>query len=339
MLVSDALGPERVPGGRRRGRPEGRATLVIGELNVDLIAAGLTGSPQMGKEVEAKSFEMVLGSASAIFASGLCRLDHPVGFVAKVGDDFFGQFCAAQLAALGIDTSWVRATPGATTGVTLCLSGRRDRAQVTFPGAIAELGLSDIPFDAFDGFGHLHLSCFALQKRLRPAFSRLLATAKRHGLSTSFDPNSRLQGEMRKQALRLLPYVDVLFLNQREASELTGKSSPNAAARELSKRAACAIVKLGSKGAVLARAGDIALVPGRKVRAVDTTGAGDSFAAGFISAFLAGESDQACLKKGNACGALSTRAIGGTAAQPDQKELSRFLKAVARRAARGETSR
>jgi sugar/nucleoside kinase (ribokinase family) len=331
MLVSDALGPERIPGGRRRGRQEGRPTLVIGELNVDLIAAGLARPPQMGKEVEAKSFEMVLGSASAIFASGLRRLGHPVGFVGKVGDDFFGQFCRGQLAALGVNTSWVRTTPGATTGVTLCLSTKNDRAQVTFPGAIAELGLSDIPFDAFDGFGHLHLSCFALQKRLRPAFSRLLATAKRQGLSTSFDPNSSLLGETKKQALRLLPYVDVLFVNEREAAELSGKSSPHAAAKELSHRSACAVVKLGSKGAVLARGGDVVVVPGPRVRAVDTTGAGDSFAAGFVSAFLAGETDLACLKKGNACGALSTRAVGGTAAQPDQKELSNFLKAVAQR--------
>jgi sugar/nucleoside kinase (ribokinase family) len=339
MLVSDALSPERSPSGRRRGRQEGRPTLVIGELNVDLIAAGLPGPPRMGREVEAKSFEMVLGSASAIFASGLRRLGHPVGFVGKVGDDFFGQFCRGQLAALGIDTSWVRTTPGATTGVTLCLSSKRDRAQVTFPGAIAELGLSDIPFDAFDGFGHLHLSCFALQKRLRPAFSRLLATAKRQGLSTSFDPNSSLLGQTRKQALRLLPYVDVLFVNEREAAELSGKSSPAAAARVLSKRSACAVVKLGSKGAVLCRGGDIVVVPGRRVRAVDTTGAGDSFAAGFVSAFLAGETDQACLKKGNACGALSTRRVGGTAAQPDQKELTEFLKAVAQRASARETAR
>ena len=328
MLVSGAFGPERSPGGRRRGRQQGRPTLVIGELNVDMIAAGLPEPPQMGKEVEAKSFEMVLGSASAIFASGLRRLGHPVGFVAKVGDDSFGHFCRDQLGALGIDTSWVRTTPGATTGVTLCLSSKRDRALVTFPGAIAELGLSDIPFDAFDGFGHLHLSCFALQKRLRPAFSRLLATAKRQGLSTSFDPNSSLVGETRKQALRLLPYVDVLFVNEREAAELSGRSGPRAAARELSRRAACAVVKLGAKGAVLARGGDLLVVPGRRVRAVDTTGAGDSFAAGFVSAFLAGESDAACLKQGNACGALSTRAVGGTAAQPDQQELSQFLKSV-----------
>jgi sugar/nucleoside kinase (ribokinase family) len=99
------------------------------------------------------------------------------------------------------------------------------------------------------------------------------------------------------------------------------------------------VVKRGSKGAILARAGDVLSVPGRKVKAVDTTGAGDSFAAGFISGFLAGESDQACLKKGNACGALSTRAVGGTAAQPSSRELGEFLKSIGEAAKPKKSSR
>jgi sugar/nucleoside kinase (ribokinase family) len=80
----------------------------------------------------------------------------------------------------------------------------------------------------------------------------------------------------------------------------------------------------------LARGGEAISVAGRKVRAIDTTGAGDSFAAGFVSAFLAGEPDAVCLKHGNACGALSTRAVGGTAAQPNPKELSQFLRTAVR---------
>ena len=302
-----------------------QAVLVIGELNVDVIAAGLAEPPELGKELEAKSFEIVLGSASAIFASGLSKLGHPVAFVSKVGDDFFGHLCRQKLAALGVDTKWVQTSRGSVTGVTLCLSTKKDRAQVTFPGAIAELCLADVPRTAFDGFRHLHLSCYALQKRLRPDFSKLFLTARRRGLTTSFDPNSSLRGALRQQALRVLPHVDVLFLNEQEAAELSGKSNAGAAARQLSGRAGLVVVKLGSKGALLARAGEVVSVPGRKVRVVDTTGAGDSFAAGYVAAFLAGSSDLECLAQGNACGALSTRGVGGTAAQPDREELIRFL--------------
>lgn len=298
---------------------------MIGELNVDLIAAGLIEQPQLGREIEAEGFDVVLGSASAIFASGLHRLGHRVAFVSRVGDDQFGRFCVEQLKGLGVDTSRVRVAKASATGVTVCLSTARDRALVTFPGAIAELSSADIPKGVFKGFGHLHLSCFALQKRLRPAFGKLLKAAKRQGLSTSFDPNSSLVGALRQQALAILPHVDVLLLNEQEAVELGRTHDPRAAARALSKHAGCAVVKLGRKGALVARGKNIVSVAGHKVRAIDTTGAGDSFAAGFVSAFLAGGSDLDCLASGNACGALSTRAIGGTAAQPSARELRRFL--------------
>lgn len=308
----------------------GRPALVIGELNADLVAAGLAEPPPLGREIEAKSFQMVLGSASAIFAGGLCRLGHRVAFVSKVGDDSFGRFCVQQLTALGVDTTRVQVSSASATGVTVCLSTQRDRAQVTFPGAIAELSAADIPKDVFSGFSHLHLSCFALQKRLRPAFAKLLKEAKRQGLSTSFDPNSSLRGPLRQQALKLLPHVDMLLLNEQEAVELSGKREPRAGALALAARAGCAIVKLGKKGAVLARGRQVVSVAGHQLKVVDTTGAGDSFAAGFVSAFLAGASDLECLKHGNACGALSTRGIGGTAAQPNRRELGRFLRAQAR---------
>lgn len=335
MLVFDAFGSAR--GRKKRLGPaasQAPAVLVIGELNVDIIAAGLAGPPQLGKELEAKSFEVVLGSASAIFASGLARLGHRVAFVSKVGADSFGQLCRERLAALGVDTDWVRVAHGSTTGVTLCLSTKADRAQVTYPGAIAELGAGDVPRNAFRGFSHLHLSCFALQKRLRPAFAQLFAQARRGGLTTSFDPNASLTGPMRQRALRVLPQVDLLFLNEQEAAELTGEKSARAAAQQLSQRAGRVIIKLGRRGALSARDGKIVSIPGRRVRVVDTTGAGDSFAAGYVTAFLSGGSDLDCLAHGNACGALSTRAVGGTAAQPDRRELSRFLAAPGRKSAR-----
>ncbi len=315
------------------------AVLVIGELNADLIAAGLAVPPELGREIEAKSFEVVLGSASAIFASGVRRLGHRVAFVGKVGPDSFGELCRERLTALGVDTRWVRTARGSVTGVTLCLSTAHDRAQVTFPGAIAELGLSDVPRKAFDGFSHLHLSCFALQKRLRPAFSELFARAKQRGLTTSFDPNSSLQGALRKQALSVLPHVDLLFLNEQEAADLTGKNSARAAAEQLSGLAGRVIVKLGGKGALAAREGKVVSVPGRRVRVVDTTGAGDSFAAGYVTAFLRGGSERDCLAHGNACGALSTQGVGGTAAQPNEKELLRFLANGSPRRTRSESNR
>ena len=72
--------------------------LVVGELNVDIVLSGLASPPILGSEILAQGMQVVLGSASAIFASGVVRLGHPVGFVGKTGDDDFGRFCRdAQL--------------------------------------------------------------------------------------------------------------------------------------------------------------------------------------------------------------------------------------------------
>ncbi|HEY9502345.1 MAG TPA: PfkB family carbohydrate kinase, partial [Pyrinomonadaceae bacterium] len=88
----------------------------------------------------------------------------------------------------------------------------------------------------------------------------------------------------------------------------------------------CVVIKLGSKGAVAIKGGELVTAPGFKIKVVDTTGAGDSFDAGFISGYLAGSSLNECLKIANACGAMSALKSGGSAGQPDQNSLNKFLR-------------
>src|SRR4051812_18940301 len=109
--------------------------VVIGELNVDMVATGLAGPPLMGAEMMAADFELVLGSASAIFACGVAKLGHNVTFISQVGRDDFGEFCLNALRAAGVPTDNVLIDGGVKTGVTISLSTRRDRALVTYPGA------------------------------------------------------------------------------------------------------------------------------------------------------------------------------------------------------------
>ncbi|HCX31337.1 MAG TPA: carbohydrate kinase family protein, partial [Blastocatellia bacterium] len=86
-----------------------------------------------------------------------------------------------------------------------------------------------------------------------------------------------------------------------------------------------AVIKLGARGALAVKDGEITSASGFKVEPTDTTGAGDSFAAGFVSSYLRGRSIAECLRAGNACGALSTLQAGGTAGQPTRQALKRFL--------------
>jgi sugar/nucleoside kinase (ribokinase family) len=210
--------------------------------------------------------------------------------------------------------------------VTLTLPVRGDRAQVTYLGAISELRERDLPAQLLERHRHLHLTSFALQKRLQPAFPSLLRRARQLGLTTSLDPNSDLRGELRRAILKLLPHVDLLFLNEREARELSGRKTAAEALEALEKQVRGVVLKLGPAGAIASVNGERARARAKRVSAIDTTGAGYSFAGGFVSAFLRGLPLLDCLSVGNACGAASTRALGGTAAQPTLNELRQFSK-------------
>jgi len=300
--------------------------LVIGELNVDIVATGLRDSPQMGAEILAQDCELTLGSASAIFAVGMSKLGHKVTFVSQVGRDYFGDFCVARLKQLGVATSNVIRTAEEKTGVTLALSGKRDRALVTYPGAIASLNADRVNDRLLKKHNHVHLTSYYLQKGLQPHFGEIFEHAKALGLTTSFDPNSDPSDKWNSKIHSALKYTDVLFVNEREAIKLTKSKTAQAALKTLGAKVPCVVIKRGAKGATAIQDNEVFTDSGFRVKAVDTTGAGDSFDAGFLSAYLMKQPLPSCLRFGNACGALSAINIGGTSGQPTQAELQAFLR-------------
>ncbi len=301
--------------------------LVIGELNVDLVASGLHSMPNLGQEVLASDFRVALGSASAIFACGAARLGHPVTFLSKVGIDDFGRFCIRALEEVGISTDQILRSATSPTGVTIVLSTREDRAMVTCLGAIAELKYEQVPAAIFAGHQHLHLTSYFLQHGLRPDFISIMRDARRHGLTVSFDPNSDPSQAWEPEIWKVFAEADVVFLNEMEALELTRKADLRGALEVLGAKTSCAVIKQGKSGTTAIRGASVIHVDGFEVEAVDSTGAGDSFAAGFIHGMLQGNELEECLLFGNGVGALSTLQIGGTGGQPDSSTLEDFLRA------------
>jgi sugar/nucleoside kinase (ribokinase family) len=297
-----------------------KRVLFAGEINVDLVLHGYEAFPSPGREALVQDSRLVLGSATAIMAMGLARLGAPVAFVGKVGDDLFGRFCLEDMASRGIDVSRVIRDPALKTGITVSISHPGDRALVTHLGAITALTGQDVPDAALAGVDHLHVSSFFFQDGLRPDLPALFARAHRAGLTTSldtgFDPSGRWDGGLRDT----LRETDLFFPNEVELAALSGCTEPVAGLRALANGVTRTVAKLGEQGAMTLDGDAVVAVPACPVEAVDTTGAGDSFNAGFLRRWLDGASLVECLRLGAACGALSTRALGGTAGQPTLAE-------------------
>jgi sugar/nucleoside kinase (ribokinase family) len=298
--------------------------LVIGELNVDLIFSGCSKIPAFGTEVTAANFVMTLGSASAICAVGLAKLGRPVSFAGKVGADPWGDFCVEQLRSVGVDVRSVKRESRIQTGVTVALTGDEDRALITYPGATATLCLEEVPDALGSGPGHLHVSSFYLQTGMRRSWPVVFERARQAGWSVSLDPGCDPENAW-ADLCDLLPLVDVLLPNAVELAGITGLRNPEDALRALSSHRTSVVAKLGAAGSIALDDGRVVRVIPPPVRATDTTGAGDSFNAGFLNAWLDRQPLHACMRAAVACGALSTRALGGTTTQPTGEELADCL--------------
>lgn len=304
-----------------------KPVVVAGEINVDLIFTGVPALPQFGHETLAETYAQRPGSSSMILAMGLARLGDPVRFVGRCGADPFGEFCLAALREGGVDTGAIVADAGLRTGVTIAVSAQTDRALLTWPGAIAELGAEDVSEAVLAGAQHLHVSSYYLQTKLRPRLGDLFARARAAGLTTSLDPGADPARRWGGELIELLRHVDVFLPNQSEACAITATNTPEAALRALDNGVTRTVLKIGSRGAMtLDRAAPL-FAPAYPAQVVDTTGAGDSFNAGFLHAWLRDLPPLDCLRWGNACGALSTRGVGGTAAQGTADDVIALIRA------------
>ena len=302
--------------------------LVLGDCNPDLVLADPELVPEFGQaERLVERAELTIGGSGAIMACGAARLGLGTALAAASGDDLFGRFMVEALAQRGVQTAGVIVDPELRTGLTVILARPDDRAILTFPGAIAELQCSMVDGALLARARHVHVSAFFLQRALVQGLKEVLASVKARGGTTSLDPNWDPSGEWDGGLIELLPFVDVLLPNAAEVCAIAGVGEPVQAARQLAEAGPLVVVKMGAQGAV-AVAGNGEVVRARAFDAgdiVDAVGAGDSFDAGFLAGRLGGRDIPESLALACACGALSTRADGGTGAQPTRAEADALV--------------
>ncbi|HEX5617191.1 MAG TPA: carbohydrate kinase family protein [Solirubrobacteraceae bacterium] len=289
--------------------------LVVGDLNADLVLRGGEIEPTFDqREQFVDHAELVLGGSGGIMAAGAAKLGLDVAMVGCVGDDPLGTVMIDALAQAGVDTSAVLRTAAAATGISVALARPGDRAILTAAGALAHLQAEDVSRELLARARHVHVASPFLQDGLRPGLQALAGAARSTSLDPGWDP--------REEWSLPIEAFDVLLPNAEEARRLAGRADGDveAAARELAARGPTVVVKLGADGAVAVDGGETIRVPAHPVEPVDSTGAGDSFDAGFLAARLSGAGLADAVALGCACGALSTRRSGGTAGQPTLEE-------------------
>lgn len=296
--------------------------LVLGDANPDLVLRGGEVVPAFGQaERLVEEARLTIGGSGAIFACGAARLGLRVALVGVVGDDLFGRFMREEVEAAGVDARGLSVDMYHPTGVTVVLSKPDDRAMLTSAGTIGGLRGSLVDPELLRSSRHVHVSSYFLQSGLVADLPRLFREARAADATTSVDPNWDPSGVWDGGLPALMSSIDVFLPNRMEALQLARISSlEDAMARLRAAGSGMVVVKDGEEGAVGAQAGEIVVAPAVPVRAVDTTGAGDSFDAGFVAGFIAGEGLERCLALGNACGALSTRRVGGTGSQATMPE-------------------
>lgn len=303
--------------------------LVVGDANPDVVVGPVTRPLAFGqRERLVPSGSLLLGGSAAIMACGAARLGLRVAFAGRVGDDAAGAFVRGALAERGVDTGALVTDPDRPTPLTAVLTAAgttgTDRAILTAPGCLAATGPDDVPGGLLSAARHVHAASFFLMPRLAAGLAGLFAEARGHGVTTSLDTNDDPEDRWDHRLLDpVLAVTDILLPNAAEARALAGRPPGTGlaeAAGALAGHGPLVVVKDGADGA-LAHDGRSAL-HGAAVPAdpVDTVGAGDSFDAGFVTAVLKGLDRPSALAVAAACGALSTRSHGGTAAQPTWAE-------------------
>lgn len=285
--------------------------VVLGDVMVDVLAR-LSGPLAPGSDSPAV-IRFHGGGSAANTAAWLAAAGGRPVLAGRVGDDDRGRSARDELRGLGVDAR-LGTDPELPTGTCIVLVGPDgERTMAPDPGANDALASEDLPDDVLAADGHLHVVGYALLRPgSRPVALEAMARARASGMTVSVDPSS--SALLSDAFLDDCEEAQLLLPNVSEAHALTGESAPERAARALAGRVGEVVVKLGPEGALWTNGEEVLWAAAVPVdSAIDSTGAGDAFAAGLLHARAAGASTAESLAA--AC-KLAAQAVATPGARP-----------------------
>lgn len=253
----------------------------------------------LSRVIKDKNPHIASGGSASNTIVGLAKLGIKTGFIGRIGNDTYGNFYKNDIEKSGVNSHLI-VNDGEASGVaTTFISKDGQRTFGTYLGAASRLGTTDLREADFAGYDYFYIEGYLVQnlELIRGA----IALAKKHGLKVILDMASyNVVEESRDFLLEIIPrYVDIVFANEEEAQALLNMGAEEAVDK-LAELVEIGVVKVGADGSWVRRGDDKQFVPAMKVNCIDTTGAGDLYASGFIYELIRGTS----LRKAGETGTL-----------------------------------
>ncbi|QKG78968.1 adenosine kinase [Tenuifilum thalassicum] len=297
------------------GLPKGSMQLVDAERMQDILA-----------QTEGLERTLAAGGSAANTINGLANLGANVAFIGKIGDDSFGQAFAEDLKNNNIEPIMLKGI--AESGRALAfITPDSERTFAVYLGAAIEMVPADITPNLFDGYTHFHIEGYLVQNH--DLIRKAVEVAKQMGCMVSLDLASFNVVEENKEFLLDITskYVDIVFANEEEAKAFTGKA-PEEALHEIGNLVKIAVVKLGSQGSLIKHDGEVTRVGIIDVNSIDSTGAGDLYASGFLFGLSKGLSIEKCGKIGAILSGHVIEVIGPKMDSQRWEKVLRMVKEV-----------
>lgn len=278
-----------------------RDVVALGTCNMDFI---MKVPRFIGAEDEA-DVQLLLespGGSAANFALGTSRLGLKTGIMATVGNDHFGSLITQNFQNEGVDTERLLSLDEKTGMGFIAVDPRGERSIYTFMGANAHFSVHPEDVSYIGSSKILHIT---------GVYVEVLEEASKHANTLSLNPGTLLSYYGWNVLKKVIKKSDLLFLNRKELELLTGKGLDEGAQFLIDEGVPLVILTLGRDGAAAYTDEGSIKAPTKKVEAVDTTGAGDAFAAGFISSWIRKQGLEECLKQGNQIASWCIQRLGG----------------------------
>ena len=300
----------------------------LGILVADVVGKPVDQWPERGKLMLVDTMALHIGGCASNAGTALAKIGVDTAIIGKVGDDGFGDFLITSLEKHGADcTGIVRDSEAATSATMVMVHGDGERSFIHYIGANATLTEADVDFDIIKKTKILHIAgAFLMPSFDGEPTARVLKKAKEMGVITSLDTAWDSRGNWMKLLEPCLAYVDYFVPSIEEARMVTGKHEPPDVAEVLmDKGVGTVALKMGDQGCYIKGADVELTIPIYEVNCIDAVGAGDAFAAGFLTGLVNGWDLERAGKFANAAGAFCVTALGATTGIKDQKTIEDFI--------------